>query len=176
MLCALMKGPARPSRWACFFRKNQNRAAPIIARPATPPITPPIMAPVLLFLEIGAADAVGVLEPVFVGTLLAVGRVEEALVLELFELVLEEDEDVLVVEVELELEVVEVVVLLLLVLVEEEVVVGVVVDVVVGAVVGAVVGVKRIPVNTCWRSTSVGWPLYVVSTVVAQLDSPHPYW
>jgi hypothetical protein len=32
------------------------------------------------------------------------------------------------------------------------------------------------PVNTCCKSISVAIPLYVVSTVVAQLVSPHPYW
>lgn len=91
---------------------------------------------------------------VCVGTLLAVGTVEEALV-ELVEL-----DDVLVDELELVL----LLLLLLVVLIDDVVVIG------------ALVGVNIIPVNTCCSSMSVGCPEYVDSTVVAQLDSPQPYW
>lgn len=72
-----------------------------------------------------------------VGTLLAVGRVEDKL----------EGLDVLVV-----------IVLLLDDVVAVE-----------------AVEVNTTPVNTCCKSIFVGCPLYVVSTVVAQLVSPQPY-
>jgi hypothetical protein len=35
--------------------------------------------------------------------------------------------------------------------------------------------VRVIPVYTICNSISEGWPVYVVSTVVAQLEAPQPY-
>ncbi len=140
---------------------RKKRAAPIAANAAKPPITLPAITPALFFFELAAADGVAVFVPVGVGTLPAVGIVDVALVelLELLELLeLDELVDEELLELVVELEVV-------LPLLELE---DIVVD-------GADVGVNCIPVNTCCRSKLAGWPLNVVSTVVAKLDFPHPH-